>query len=139
MGSGKVVFLDTPGHAAFTAMRARGAEVTDIVVLIVAADDGIMPQIVVAINKIDVAGARSDYVKQQLIEHDLMPEEWGGQTTVAEISALEQTGVGDLLELLLLEAELLELEANPNKLARATVIEAKLDQGRGAAATILVQ
>ena len=151
--SGKVVFLDTPGHAAFTAMRARGAEVTDIVVLIVAADDGIMPQtveaishakaaevpIVVAINKIDVAGARSDYVKQQLIEHDLMPEEWGGQTTVAEISALEQTGVGDLLELLLLEAELLELEANPNKLARATVIEAKLDQGRGAAATILVQ
>ncbi len=151
--SGKVVFLDTPGHAAFTAMRARGAEVTDIVVLIVAADDGIMPQtveaishakaaevpIVVAINKIDVVSARPDYVKQQLIEHDLMPEEWGGQTTVVEISALEQTGVGDLLELLLLEAELLELEANPNKLARATVIEAKLDQGRGAAATILVQ
>ena len=150
---GKVVFLDTPGHAAFTAMRARGAEVTDIVVLIVAADDGIMPQtveaishakaaevpIVVAINKIDVAGARSDYVKQQLIEHDLMPEEWGGQTTVVEISALEQTGVSDLLELLLLEAELLELKANPNKLARATVVEAKLDRGRGAAATILVQ
>ncbi len=150
---GKVVFLDTPGHAAFTAMRARGAEVTDLVVLIVAADDGIMPQtveaishakaagvpIVVAINKIDVATARPDFVKQQLIEHDLMPEEWGGQTTVVEISALERLGVDELLELILLESELLELSANPNKLARATVVEAKLDRGRGAAATILVQ
>ncbi len=153
LDGGKVVFLDTPGHAAFTAMRSRGAEVTDLVVLIVAADDGIMPQtieaishakaanvpIVVAINKIDVATARPDFVKQQLIEQDLMPEEWGGQTTVVEISALERLGVDDLLELILLEAELLELKANPDKLARATVVEAKLDRGRGAAATILVQ
>lgn len=153
LDGGKVVFLDTPGHAAFTAMRSRGAEVTDLVVLIVAADDGIMPQtieaishakaanvpIVVAINKIDVATARPDFVKQQLIEQDLMPEEWGGQTTVVEISALERLGIDDLLELILLEAELLELKANPDKLARATVVEAKLDRGRGAAATILVQ
>ena len=153
LDGGKVVFLDTPGHAAFTAMRSRGAEVTDLVVLIVAADDGIMPQtieaishakaanvpIVVAINKIDVATARPDFVRQQLIEQDLMPEEWGGQTTVVEISALERLGIDDLLELILLEAELLELKANPDKLARATVVEAKLDRGRGAAATILVQ
>ena len=129
LDGGKVVFLDTPGHAAFTAMRSRGAEVTDLVVLIVAADDGIMPQtieaishakaanvpIVVAINKIDVATARPDFVKQQLIEQDLMPEEWGGQTTVVEISALERLGVDDLLELILLEAELLELKDNPEK------------------------
>ena len=151
--SGSVVFLDTPGHAAFTAMRARGAQVTDIVVLVVAADDGVMPQtvealnhakaagvpILVAINKIDVQNARSDYVKQQLADHDLVPEEWGGQTIFVEISAKEQIGIEDLLEMLLLEAELLELSANPNKPARGTVAEAKLDKGRGPVATVLVQ
>ena len=151
--TGNVVFLDTPGHAAFTAMRARGAQVTDIVVLVVAADDGVMPQtveainhakaakvpILVAINKIDVDGARPDYVKQQLAEHDLIPEEWGGQMIFVEISAKERIGIEGLLEMLLLEAELLELNANPNKPARGTVVEAKLDRGRGPVATVLVQ
>ena len=151
--SGSVVFLDTPGHAAFTAMRARGARVTDIVVLVVAADDGVMPQtvealnhakaagvpILVAINKIDVANARPDYVKQQLADYDLVPEEWGGQTIFVDISAKERIGIEDLLEMLLLEAELLELSANPNKPARGTVAEAKLDKGRGPVATVLVQ
>ena len=151
--SGSVVFLDTPGHAAFTAMRARGAQVTDIVVLVVAADDGVMPQtvealnhakaagvpILVAINKIDVENARPDYVKQQLADYDLVPEEWGGQTIFVEISAKERIGIEDLLEMLLLEAELLELSANPNKPARGTVAEAKLDKGRGPVATVLVQ
>lgn len=150
---GSVVFLDTPGHAAFTAMRARGAQVTDIVVLIVAADDGVMPQtveainhakaakvpIVVAINKIDVPGARPDYIKQQLSEHDLVPEDWGGQTICVETSATEGTGIDFLLEMLLLEAALLELKANPNKPARGVVIEAEVDKGRGAVATVLVQ
>ena len=150
---GSVVFLDTPGHAAFTAMRARGAQVTDIVVLIVAADDGVMPQtveainhakaakvpIVVAINKIDVPGARPDYIKQQLSEHDLIPEDWGGQTICVETSATEGTGIDFLLEMLLLEAALLELKANPNKPARGVVIEAEVDKGRGAVATVLVQ
>ena len=150
---GSVVFLDTPGHAAFTAMRARGAQVTDIVVLIVAADDGIMPQtveainhakaakvpIVVAINKIDVLGARPDYIKQQLTEHELVPEDWGGQTICVETSAVEGTGIDFLLEMLLLEAALLELKANPNKPARGVVIEAQVDKGRGAIATVLVQ
>lgn len=150
---GSVVFLDTPGHAAFTAMRARGAQVTDIVVLIVAADDGVMPQtveainhakaakvpIVVAINKIDVPGARSDYIKQQLTEHELVPEDWGGQTICVETSAVEGTGIDFLLEMLLLEAALLELKANPNKPARGVVIEAQVDKGRGAVATVLVQ
>ena len=150
---GSVVFLDTPGHAAFTAMRARGAQVTDIVVLIVAADDGIMPQtveainhakaakvpIVVAINKIDVPGARPDYIKQQLTEHELVPEDWGGQTICVETSAVEGTGIDFLLEMLLLEAALLELKANPNKPARGVVIEAQVDKGRGAIATVLVQ
>ena len=150
---GSIVFLDTPGHAAFTAMRARGAQVTDIVVLIVAADDGVMPQtieainhakaakvpIVVAINKIDVPGARSDYVKQQLAEQELLPEEWGGQTICVETSAIEGTGVDFLLEMLLLEAALLELKANPDKLARGIVIEAEVDKGRGTVATVLVQ
>ena len=150
---GSVVFLDTPGHAAFTAMRARGAQVTDIVVLIVAADDGIMPQtveainhakaakvpIVVAINKIDVPGARPDYIKQQLTEHELVPEDWGGQTICVETSAVEGTGIDFLLEMLLLEAALLELKANPNKPARGIVIEAQVDKGRGAVATVLVQ
>ena len=151
--NGSVVFLDTPGHAAFTAMRARGAQVTDIVVLIVAADDGVMPQtieaishakaakvpIVVAINKIDVPGARSDYVKQQLAEQELLPEDWGGQTICVETSATEGTGIDFLLEMLLLEAALLELKANPNKPARGIVIEAQVDKGRGAVATVLVQ
>lgn len=150
---GSVVFLDTPGHAAFTAMRARGAQVTDIVVLIVAADDGIMPQtveainhakaakvpIVVAINKIDVPGARPDYIKQQLTEHELVPEDWGGQTICVETSAVEGTGIDFLLEMLLLEAALLELKANLNKPARGVVIEAQVDKGRGAVATVLVQ
>ena len=150
---GSIVFLDTPGHAAFTAMRARGAQVTDIVVLIVAADDGVMPQtieaishakaakvpIVVAINKIDVPGARTDYVKQQLAEQELLPEDWGGQTICVETSAIDGTGVDFLLEMLLLEAALLELKANPNKPARGVVIEAEVDKGRGAIATVLVQ
>ena len=150
---GSIVFLDTPGHAAFTAMRARGAQVTDIVVLTVAADDGVMPQtieaishakaakvpIVVAINKIDVPGARTDYVKQQLAEQELLPEDWGGQTICVETSAIDGTGIDFLLEMLLLEAALLELKANPNKLARGAVIEAEVDKGRGAIATVLVQ
>ena len=150
---GSVVFLDTPGHAAFTAMRARGAQVTDIVVLIVAADDGVMPQtieaishakaakvpIVVAINKIDVPGARPDYIKQQLSEHELLPEDWGGQTICVETSAAEGTGIDFLLEMLLLEAALLELKANPSKPARGVIIEAEVDKGRGAVATVLVQ
>ena len=150
---GSVVFLDTPGHAAFTAMRARGAQVTDIVVLIVAADDGVMPQtveaishakaakvpIVVAINKIDVPGARPDYIKQQLSEHELLPEDWGGQTICVETSAVEGTGIDFLLEMLLLEAALLELKANPSKPARGVTIEAQVDKGRGAVATVLVQ
>ena len=153
LDTGSVVFLDTPGHAAFTAMRARGAQVTDIVVLIVAADDGVMPQtiealnhakaanvpIVVAINKIDVPGARPDFVKQQLTEHELVPEEWGGQTICVETSAIEGTGIDFLLEMLLLEAALLELKANPDKPARGVVIEAQVDKGRGAVATVLVQ
>lgn len=151
--SGNVVFLDTPGHAAFTAMRARGAQVTDIVVLVVAADDGVMPQtieavnhakaamvpIVVAINKIDVDGAQPDRVKQQLAEHDLVPEEWGGQTIFVEVSAKEREGIDFLLEMLLLEAELLDLKANPNKPARGAIIEAELDKGRGTVVTVLVQ
>ena len=150
---GSIVFLDTPGHAAFTAMRARGAQVTDIVVLIVAADDGVMPQtieaishakaakvpIVVAINKIDVPGARPDYVKQQLAEQELLTEDWGGQTICVETSAIDGTGIDFLLEMLLLEAALLELKANPNKPARGVVIEAQVDKGRGAIATVLVQ
>lgn len=153
LDTGSIVFLDTPGHAAFTAMRARGAQVTDIVVLIVAADDGVMPQtiealnhakaanvpIVVAINKIDVPGARPDFVKQQLTEHELVPEEWGGQTICVETSAIEGTGIDFLLEMLLLEAALLELKANPDKPARGVVIEAQVDKGRGAVATVLVQ
>ncbi len=151
--NGNIVFLDTPGHVAFTAMRARGAEVTDIVVLIVAADDGVMPQtieainharaakvpIVIAINKIDVPGARPDYVKQQLVENDLVPEEWGGQTICVEVSAIERTGIDLLLEMLLLEAALLELKANPTKPARGVVIEAQVDKERGITATVLVQ
>ncbi|MCI0483527.1 MAG: translation initiation factor IF-2 [candidate division NC10 bacterium] len=150
---GRVVFLDTPGHEAFTAMRARGAHVTDVVVLVVAADDGVMPQtieainhakdakvpILVAINKIDKPGADPNRVKQQLSEHGLIPEEWGGQTIFVEVSAKRRTGIEHLLEMLLLQAEVMELKANPFKLARGIAIEAKLDRGRGAVATVLVQ
>lgn len=150
---GQVTFLDTPGHEAFTAMRARGAQVTDFVVLVVAADDGVMPQtveavdharaaqvpILVAVNKIDKPNADVNRVKQGLSELGLLPEEWGGNTVFAEVSAKKGTGIKDLLELILLQAELLELKANPNKLARGTIVEAKLDKGRGAVATVLVQ
>jgi len=153
LGGGDVVFLDTPGHEAFTQMRARGAQVTDVVVLVVAADDGVMPQtieaidhakaanvpIVVAVNKIDKENAKPDRVRQQLGELDLVPEGWGGNTIFVDISAKSKTGIDDLLENLLLEAELLELKANPDKPARGTVIEARVDKGRGPVATVLVQ
>lgn len=148
-----ISFLDTPGHAAFTAMRARGAQVTDIVVLVVAADDGVMPQtreavnhakaagvpIIVAINKIDKPDAKPDRVKQELAEFELTPEEWGGQTIFCEVSAKQKIGLEHLLEMILIQADVLELKANPNKMARGTVIEAKLDKGRGPVATVLVQ
>jgi translation initiation factor IF-2 len=150
---GKVVFLDTPGHEAFTAMRARGAQVTDIVVLVVAADDGVMPQtveainhakdaqvpILVAINKIDKPSADPGRVKQQLSDCGLVPEEWGGQTIFVEISAKKRIGIENLLEMLLLQAEILELKANPLAPAKGTIIEARLDRGRGPVATVLVQ
>ncbi|MFQ5873365.1 MAG: translation initiation factor IF-2 [Dehalococcoidia bacterium] len=149
----KITFLDTPGHEAFTAMRARGAQVTDIAVLVVAADDGIMPQtreaidhakaadvpIVVAINKIDKAEASTEKVKQQLTDLDMVPEEWGGDTIVVPVSAQTQEGISDLLENILLVAEVAELKANPDREARGTVIEAKLDSARGPVATVLVQ
>jgi len=149
----RVVFLDTPGHEAFTAMRARGANVTDIVVLVVAADDGVMPQtveainharaagapIVVALNKIDKPNANPDRVKQQLSEQGLVPHDWGGDTEVVEVSAVTGQGIEDLLEVLTLEADLLELKANPKKAAHGTVIEAHLSEGRGVVATILVR
>jgi translation initiation factor IF-2 len=148
-----ITFLDTPGHAAFTAMRARGAQVTDIVILVVAADDGVMPQtreavshakaagvpIIVAINKIDKPEAKPDRVKQELAEFELTPEEWGGQTIFCEVSAKKKIGLEHLLEMILIQADVLELKANPNKMARGTVIEAKLDKGRGPVATVLVQ
>ncbi len=148
-----VTFLDTPGHEAFTSMRARGAMVTDIAILVVAADDGIMPQtvesinhakaagipIVVAINKMDLAGANPDRIKQQLTEYDIVPEEWGGETIVCPISAKTGAGVDDLLENLVLQAEVQELKANPNRAAKGTVIEARLDKGRGPIMTALVQ
>ena len=150
---GEIVFLDTPGHEAFTAMRARGADVTDIVVLVVAADDGVMPQtieainharaadvsIVVAINKMDKPEANPDRVRQQLIQHGLIPEQWGGHTTAVEVSAKTGKGLEELIEMLLLEAEMLDLKANPSKRARGVVLESKLDKGRGAVATVLVQ
>ena len=148
-----ITFLDTPGHEAFTAMRTRGASVTDIAILIVAADDGIMPQtiesinharaadipIIVAINKIDKVGANPDKIKQQLTEYELVPEEWGGETVVCEISAKSGEGIDHLLEMIILTAEMGELRANPNRLARGTVIEARLDKGRGPLMTVLVQ
>ncbi len=148
-----VTFLDTPGHEAFTTMRARGAMVTDIAILVVAADDGIMPQtiesinhakaagtpIVVAINKMDLPGANPDRVKQDLTKYDLVPEEWGGDTIVCPISAKTGEGVKELLENLVLQAEIMELKANPNRPARGTVVEARLDKGRGPIMTVLVQ
>lgn len=150
---GQVVFLDTPGHEAFTAMRARGARVTDLVVLVVAADDGVMQQtveainhaqaadipILVAINKIDKENANPDKVKRELAERGLSPEEWGGETTMVEVSAKKKIGLDELLELILLQAELMELKANPNKKSRGRVIEARLDIGKGPLATVLVQ
>jgi len=150
---GEIIFLDTPGHAAFTAMRARGAKVTDIVVLIVAADDGIMPQtieaidhakaagapIIVAINKIDKDGASPERIKQELTKYGLVTEEWGGKTQVALISAKKRIGIRELLEKILLEAEMLELKTNPDSLAVGTVIEGKLDKGRGPVGTVLIQ
>jgi translation initiation factor IF-2 len=148
-----VTFLDTPGHEAFTAMRARGAKVTDIVVLVVAADDGVMPQtieainharaaevpIIVAVNKIDKPDADLERVKRGLSEHGLVSEDWGGDTVFAPVSAKTQEGIPHLLEMLLLQADILELEANPDKLSRGTIVEAKLDRGRGPVATVLVQ
>jgi translation initiation factor IF-2 len=150
----KITFIDTPGHAAFTAMRARGANVTDIVVLVVAADDGIMPQtaeaishakaaphvkIMVALNKIDLPGANIDKVKKQLQEHDLMPEDWGGETIVCPVSATKGTGIDHLLEMMALQAEVMELKASPTATARGTVIEAQVEAGRGPTATAIVQ
>ena len=149
----KITFLDTPGHAAFTAMRARGANVTDIAVIVVAADDGLMPQtleaishakaakvkIVVAINKIDLPSANPDRVKQQLQEQGLTPEDWGGDTICVGVSATKGTGINDLLDLMLLEAEMLELGASPTVDGRATVIEAQVEQGRGPTATVIVR
>lgn len=148
-----VTFLDTPGHEAFTAMRARGAKVTDIVVLVVAADDGVMPQtveainharaagvlIIVAINKIDKPDANVERVKQALADYGLVAEDWGGDTICVPVSAKSKEGIPHLLEMLLLQADILELKANPNKLARGTIVEAKLDRGRGPVATVLVQ
>ena len=148
----KITFIDTPGHETFTAMRARGAKVTDIVILIVAADDGVMPQtvesihhasaanvpIIVAVNKIDKPGANPDRVRQELTEYGLVPEEWGGQTMFVDISAKKKIGIDDLLETVLLQADVLELTANPNTFASGNVLEAKLDRGRGSVATVLV-
>jgi len=151
--NGHVVFIDTPGHEAFTAMRARGAQVTDVVVLVVAAEDGMMPQtkeaidharaakvpIVVAINKIDKPTANPEKVKKDLSDYGLVPEQWGGNTLFAEVSAKQKTGIKELLDLILLQAEVLELRANPDKPARGVIIESKLDKGRGPVATLMVQ
>ncbi len=148
-----ITFLDTPGHEAFTTMRARGAQVTDIAILVVAADDGIMPQtveainhakaagvsVIVAINKMDKPGANPERVKQQLTEYDLVPEDWGGETPCVPVSAKTGEGIDDLLEMVLLVADLKELKANPDRAAKGTVIEARLDKGRGPVASILVQ
>ena len=149
----KITFLDTPGHEAFTAMRMRGANATDIAILVVAADDGVMPQtveainhakaagveIIVAINKIDKPGANVERVKQELSEYELIPEDWGGSTVFVPVSAKNNEGIDDLLEMILLTSEVLELKANPNRKARGLVIEAELDKGKGPVATILVQ
>ncbi|MDI3547169.1 MAG: translation initiation factor [Halanaerobiales bacterium] len=149
----KITFIDTPGHEAFTAMRARGAQITDITILVVAADDGVMPQtveainhakaadipIIVAINKIDKPNAQPERVMQELTEHGLVPEDWGGDTICVPISALKEENLDELLEMVLLVAELEELKANPNRLAEGVVIESKLDKGRGPVATLLVK
>jgi translation initiation factor IF-2 len=151
--SGPVVFLDTPGHAAFSAMRARGASVTDLIVLVVAADDGIMPQtiesinharaanvpLIVAVNKIDKHGVDPDRIRQELTAYEIVPEEWGGETMFVNISALRGDGVDELLESLALQAEILELKANPKKPAYGRVVEARIDKGRGTVVTVLVQ
>ncbi|KGX88404.1 translation initiation factor IF-2 [Pontibacillus litoralis] len=149
----KITFLDTPGHAAFTSMRSRGAQITDIAILVVAADDGVMPQtveainhakaaevpIIVAVNKMDKEGANPDRVKQELMEYGLVPEEYGGETIFVHLSAIKGEGIDDLLEMIVLVSEVEELKANPNRLAMGTVIEAELDKGRGSVATLLVQ
>ena len=149
----KITFLDTPGHEAFTAMRMRGAQVTDVAILVVAADDGVMPQtieainhakaagvtIIVAVNKIDKEGANPDKIKQELTEYDLIPEEWGGDTIFVNISAKFRQNIEELLEMVLLVADMKELKANPDRKAKGTVIEARLDKGRGPVATVLVQ
>ncbi|MDJ0783674.1 MAG: translation initiation factor IF-2 [Desulfosarcinaceae bacterium] len=149
---GQIVFLDTPGHEAFSAMRSRGAQVTDLVILVVAADDGIMPQtveainhsraaevpIIVAVNKMDKADADPDKVMRQLAEMELVPEEWGGDTITVKVSAKQNSGIDDLLEMILLQSEMLELKANPDKKATGHVVEAKLDSGRGPVATVLI-
>jgi len=149
----QMTFLDTPGHEAFTSMRARGAQITDIVVLVVAADDGVMPQtreavnhskaagvpIIVAVNKIDKPGANPDRVMQELSDLELLPESWGGETIYVNVSAKEKTNIDQLLEMILLQAEVLDLKANPNKRARGAVVEARLDKGRGPITTVLVQ
>ncbi|MEX1062485.1 MAG: translation initiation factor IF-2, partial [Balneolaceae bacterium] len=152
--SGKAItFLDTPGHEAFTAMRSRGAQATDIVILVVAADDSVMPQtieainhakaagvsIVVAINKMDKEGANPDKIKQQLSDHGVIVEEWGGTNQVAEVSAETGQGIDELLEKVLIEAELMELQANPNRLSQGIVLESRIDKGKGIVANVLVQ
>ena len=148
-----ITFLDTPGHAAFTAMRARGAQATDIAILVVAADDGVMPQtieainhaksakvpVIVAINKIDKVGANVERIKQELTEYGLVSEEWGGDTIMVPVSALTKEGLDQLLEMILLVADVAELKANPDRMAKGTIIEARLDKGRGPVATVLVQ
>ncbi len=152
-GSKRITFVDTPGHAAFTQMRARGAQVTDIVILVVAADDGVMPQtieainharaakvpIIVAVNKVDKEDANVDRTKQQLMEHGLVPEEWGGETIIVEMSAREKLGVDDLLEMITLVAEMEEIKADPAAPVAGTIIEAKMERGRGPVSTVLVQ
>jgi len=149
----KIVFLDTPGHEAFTSMRARGAQVTDVAILVVAADDGVMPQtieainhakaanvpIIVAINKMDKLDANPDRVKQELTEHGLVPEDWGGDIITVPVSAIKKEGLDELLEMILLVSEMSELKANPNRKAVGTIIEAELDKGRGPVATVLIQ
>lgn len=149
----KIVFLDTPGHEAFTSMRARGAQVTDVAILVVAADDGVMPQtieainhakaanvpIIVAINKMDKPEANPDRVKQELTEHGLVPEDWGGDVITVPVSAIKKEGLDELLEMILLVSEMSELKANPNRKAVGTIIEAELDKGRGPVATVLIQ
>lgn len=153
VGDKKVVFIDTPGHEAFTQMRARGAKVTDLVVLVVAADDGVMPQtleaidhakaakvpLVLAINKIDKPNANPEKVKKQLAEHGLIPEEWGGEVLFANVSAKKREGIDELLELIILQADVLDLKTNPDKLARGIIIESRIDKGRGPIATAIVQ